>query len=257
MIKLNSKYLLEGVHFLSERKSEFEQKYLQVREKENRIYKDEEVKLLPDIKNTHQHYNEWILRKKSLDRFLRYLSDKQKELMILDVGCGNGWFSYKISKAADNQIFAVDINEFELKQAARVFSSQTLSFVYGDVFENIFSKREFDLIVLNSSIQYFPDLLKIIDVLLALLKEKGELHIIDSPFYNEKEIDKAKVRTKEYYVSIGFPEMAGHYHHHSYEELFVYDCDILYNPRKVFNRIKRLIKIPDSPFPWIRIKKTQ
>lgn len=105
----------------------------------------------------------------------------------------------------------------------------------------------FDIITINSCIQYFDDFRKIIDTLNSKLTENGEIHIIDSPFYETKEINIAKKRTFDYYNKIGFPEMAGHYYHHNSNDLF--DFHVLYTPKNT--KIKRLFRVADTPFQWV------
>ena len=52
--------------------SEFEQTYLKIREQENRIYTDEELKKLPEIEYTHPLKVEWKLREKSMNRLIKH-----------------------------------------------------------------------------------------------------------------------------------------------------------------------------------------
>jgi len=105
------------------------------------------------------------------------------------------------------------------------------------------------LILLNSTVQYFSDLNKLIRRLFEFLKEDGEIHIIDSPFYTESERVNARKRTESYFEKLNVPEMIEYYHHHSYSELKTFKHKILYKP-SMLNFIKR-----DSPFPWIRLIK--
>ena len=62
-----------SVYYLSKADDTFELKYIEARKKENRIYSDEEVKLLPYASANNPHKNEWKLRKRSLDRFNNYI----------------------------------------------------------------------------------------------------------------------------------------------------------------------------------------
>ena len=71
--------------------ADFETLYLQLREKEGRVYPDEHVALLPDVSTTHPHYKEWLVRQESSQKLLRWLKKKKKPLDILEIGCGNGW----------------------------------------------------------------------------------------------------------------------------------------------------------------------
>ncbi|RPI60287.1 MAG: hypothetical protein EHM44_10670, partial [Ignavibacteriales bacterium] len=56
---------VNGVVRISEVDDAFEKLYLLIRKKENRIYSDDEIKLLPYASKINPHKNEWALRTKS------------------------------------------------------------------------------------------------------------------------------------------------------------------------------------------------
>ena len=56
-----------------------------------------------------------------------------------------------------------------------------------------------DIIIINAAVQYFPDFKRLLEKLLTLIKENGEIHIIDSPFYSEMKWTMPKRRTIDYY----------------------------------------------------------
>lgn len=253
--RLNPKQKLGGVYVLSEINDEFESLYLKVRKKEGRIYSDTEVDDLPFIPDSNPYKNEWRLREKSFLRFKDYIKSKNGILNILDLGCGNGWLSVNLAKDFNHNFVCVDINLTELKQGKRVCESEKIKFIYADIFNTDFPRDFFNLVILNASIQYFPDLKKLFERLFELLTTNGEIHIIDSPFYSVEEIQYAEKRTRDYYSSISFPEMTQHYHHHSIKKLLGFNSKIIYNPSSIKNKIGLLFFIKDSPFPWIVIKK--
>ena len=195
------------------------------------------------------------MRKRSLQRFTNYIQKYDEKLNLLDVGSGNGWFSANIASRSSIDIYALDVNKFELEQAARVFTFKNIYFIFGNIFDNIFEKHSYDIITLNSSIQYFDNFSKLINRLFHFLSEAGEIHIIDSPIYNRNELAGAKERTSRYYISNGFPEMAKHYYHHTFDKLKDFNYKILYDPKAVQNNLKKIFGFKDSPFPWIRIIK--
>ena len=212
-LKLDPSSLKDGIYILSEIKNEFEKIYLKVREKENRIFSDAELKQLPFASESNPHKKEWDLRAKSFQRFKEYLKSKKQNLNILDLGCGNGWFSGQLSKSFNHIFFCVDVNLTELKQGRNVFNSEQIKFIYADIFKADIQSTFFDIIIINAAVQYFPDIKRLMEKLLTLINENGEIHIIDSPFYSETEVDNARKRTVDYYRSIGFPEMTKNYHH--------------------------------------------
>lgn len=229
-----------------------EEAYLKVREKEGRILSDEEVKQLPDLLKKHPKYEEWQLRKQTVNQFIPFLDEEKKPLRVLDVGCGNGWFTAKMASVSNVKVVGLDLNLPELEQAQRLFGNSTTAFCYGNIFEEVFKKESFDKVVLNASIQYFPSLDLLFSALFRVLKPDGEIHILDSPFYQTGEGQKAKERTAAYYQSMGCPEMAAYYFHHTFQDLAAFSPVI--QPKKIslWDKIQRK---PQSPFQWIVIRK--
>lgn len=245
----------EGVYIFENEKNPFEELYLKLRRREKRLYSDEEVKLLPFASSLNPHKKEWDYRAKSFIRFKEYLKKFNEELNILDLGCGNGWFSGELSKSFNHNFYCLDVNFYELRQAARLFGGENIKFIYGDLFKMEIAKNSFDLIVMNSSLQYFGNFNSLLKELIYALKLEGEIHIIDSPFYEEEDLQSAKERTIAYYKSLGFPEMSEFYFHHTYKSLNDFNHQILYDPRTLKNKLLSLAFKSDSPFPWIKIKR--
>ena len=234
---------------------ELEQLYLKVRTKEGHIYDDVIVSKLPDVQADDINYKQWQVRKYSSQKLMRYLLKYNRVLSILDLGCGNGWFSNKLAQISGSFVIGMDINRCELEQAVRIFKKDNLNFVYADIFDEKISRITFDIIILNASIQYFPDIDKLINDLMAKLDPGGEIHILDTPLYTISNIEEKKNKSKLYYESIGFPMMINYYNHHLLSAFKKYKPDILYDPGGAVNKIKRFIN-PEchSPFPWLRIE---
>ena len=228
----------------------FEALYLHLRKKEGRVYSDEEVKSLPDIAITHQHYKEWQLRKQSLQRLTEHLKDKQRPLEILEIGCGNGWLSHQLATIDGAVVTGSDINLSEIQQASRVFKEiPNLNFIYGDLESNL-KEKKFDIIIFAAAIQYFASPEKIIQKAFRLLKPNGEIHIIDSHFYSMENRRAAIERSVAYYEKAGFPEMKAHYFHHTLDSLAGFNYRVFYNPNSLFNRFLK----NKNPFYWIQIR---
>lgn len=253
MIFLDAFTQEKGVFQLSKLNDKFESSYLKLREKENRVLSDAEVGLLPNLASNLPHSKEWRLRQDSKNRVTNYLSQKKFQ-SALDIGCGNGWFTNILANCVDN-VVGLDVNMLELEQASRVFSKPNLHFCYADLFDAELPKSGFDLITLNASVQYFSHLTRLVDRLLELLSDSGEIHFIDSPFYSNNEVPKAEDRSKEYYQAMDAPEMAKFYHHHTWGALKTYPYVLLFNPTTLSNKLKKKMGVPLSPFPWIVIRK--
>lgn len=245
----------DDVYILSKINNQFEELYLKVRQKEKRIYTDDEVNSLPITLKNNPHKDEWKLREKSFLRFKEYLTSKKENLNILDLGSGNGWFCGQLSKSFNHFFYCIDVNLYELKQAARIFSTEKIKFIYADIFTTEIRNDSFDLIIINAAVQYISDLKKLLKRLLTHINATGEIHIIDSPFYTDAEVENAKGRTKAYYESLGFPEMSEHYFHHTFTELEKFNYKLLYNPTHPQTIFAKFLKEKDSPFPWIVVNK--
>ena len=233
-------------------KAAFEELYLKARKHENRIYTDKEVALLPNFYLDHPHEKEWKIRKHSCQQLIDYLTNKKTPLEILEVGCGNGWLSAKLSSVFASHVKGIDINSVEITQAKRVFTkTRNLEFINCSLEDELLNKYKFDIIVFAASIQYFSSLKDILKKSFSYLKPGGEVHIIDSPFYEQNEIEAAGQRSKKYYTSIGFPEMNDHYFHHSLEEIRIFPYKTLYNPNSFFNSLKK----NKNPLYWLCITK--
>ena len=229
---------------------DFEQLYLALRQKEGRIYKDEEVSLLPYISNTHPQYDEWKIRTRSFKKLLDYIKHRPVGLSILEVGCGNGWLAARLA-AAKAIVTGIDINKTELEQAERVFHKQAgLNFKYGELRNGVLGDEKFAMIIFAASVQYFSPLKEIIDQAIKHLEPGGEIHILDSRFYSQDELMAARQRTKDYYDSLGFPQMANHYYHHSMKALDQYNYTILRDPYSWKNKLPGA----KNPFYWVVLK---
>lgn len=230
-----------------------ESSYLKVRKKEGRIFNDELVRKLPLIDKTDKYFKEWELRLIAAMRLHKYLLDKRRSLKILDIGCGNGWMSNLMTEVFESLVFGIDVNRLELEQASRLFGNKNrLHFAYHNILKEPFPERDFDVILLAATIQYFPDLSNTLSELLNYLSPHGEIHIIDSPVYSSNEVLPARQRTNHYYEKMQVPEMTAFYSHHSYESLSGLNWKIKYDPGLLINKVRRkILDTSDSPFPWI------
>jgi len=257
MLNLDASKKIDGVYYLSSSDNAIfdEDSYILVRKREGRFYPDSVVKDLPSIEFDHHLKDEWAVRERSVKKISEHIK-KNKFGTVLDVGCGNGWFSNSISKSCNCFTAGLDLNQAELAQAARVFGrNDMVKFIYGNIFEDIFPIGFFDIIIFAASIQYFSSFNTTITSIFRFLKPGGEIHIIDSNFYDDSEIESARVRSRNYYNQLGIPVMAEYYFHHSWNELEKFDYRLI-NHRNY--RLSKFLAYFGSSgsivFPWIVIK---
>jgi SAM-dependent methyltransferase len=235
--------------------TDFEKEYIAIRAKENRLYSDEIVSVLPEYSGHPALEREWLARKSSTQKLLRYLDDKKPWRNFLELGCGNGWLSHQLVKTDSREVTSLDINRKELEQAARVFKhAENITFVYADIFTAPLGRGAFDCIVLGSCIQYFRDAPSLLNRLLDLLSENGEIHILDSPLYNNEDMPGAQARSREYF-RVQHPEMESFYFHHGWNIFDGLNFSVLAAPSPKFYALFQRWLPVRSPFAWIRIKK--
>ena len=250
MTDSNSHFVKEDGVYISKdtavKFADFEKNYLSVRQKEQRVLNIDWIRKLPDVPENYIHYKEWQIRKKNISRFLKYLSKKQKKLRILDIGCGNGFFTN--SMAAHHQVVGVEVNLTELKQAAEAFPDSDITWYYCDILNETLPESKFDLITFCASFQYFNDPETLLKRCEGLLNAGGEIHIIDSPFYTTETRVIAKNNSAAHFSKMDVKGMTKYYHHNTPEVLKNFKHRFAYTPNKWLRRF-----FTDSPFPWIII----
>ena len=231
--------------------STFGHLYLRLRQKQGRIYTDADVVTLPYIYTSHLHYSEWVIRKHSQKALISYIKNKKTVTSILEVGCGNGWLCSGIAKAVDAEITGIDINIHELEQAKRIFKNiPNLNFISGSLRTDTLQDEKFDIIIFAASIEYFPSLKQIIHTAVEHLTLQGEVHIMDSPFYQQPEIAAARQNALVYYKACGLNGMKDYCHYHTLIDLKNFQYKILHHPNSWRNKLY----IKKNPFYWIAIK---
>jgi ubiquinone/menaquinone biosynthesis C-methylase UbiE len=245
-----------SIQHLSEPNTSFEKMYFDLRLKEGNIFSLQEIQKLPANKTNPIL---WKQRAQTAALFASYIK-KNNFSTVLEIGCGNGWFSNYISENSYCQsVVGLDINLTELTQASEAFpNNPKLTWWYADPFSADIPLQSFDIIIFNGSIQYFSDFRQVIERMQTLLKTKGEIHILDSPFYKSKRHqDLARTATEKYYIAVGFPEMKKFYFHHLLDDLNTFTYSILYQPSLISSIFRKMnLKFfNQNPFPWIRIMK--
>ncbi|WP_355604065.1 class I SAM-dependent methyltransferase [Xanthomonas cannabis] len=235
----------------------FEDRYLQVRRKEGRLYTDAQVRSLPRPGGKLGASLEWQVRALSSDLLVQHLRARAGEGAILELGCGNGWLSQRLAQSLQRDVCGIDVNRTELAQAARVFGhDQRLSFVAADIHTLAVPQDVFDVIVVPACIQYFADPGALLVRLLAQLRDGGELHILDSPLYaNPQRANDSAARSLRYFAELGVPALAEQYHQHTYATFDRFAVEWRFDPRRLGARVRRLLRLQQPHFPWLCLRK--
>ena len=226
----------------------FEDLYIALKEKEGRKLKPAQIQRLPELPKGHPWTKEWEYRKQTLSRFDEYLKHRSFYKAV-EIFCGTGWFSNWLADRVPH-VIGQDILRYELDIGANIFARSNLNLVFTEDIIGLIEKERPDLVVLNSSLQYFnPNSNFLMDVKDALPPD-CEIHIMDTPIYlSEKAAFNARYKQKVYLNKLGFPEM--HNHCFQYEINNLVYVDWLYTPPMGLNK---LLKPKASPYPWGRIR---
>lgn len=241
------------IHVLSDPPidAEFESIYMKLCSREHRLYSDAEVKELPNAFSYNRHIKEWKAREQMLKRFLKYLKKRNRQqLQILDIGCGNAWFAAQLAANPNFKVDAVDISMPILQQAARVFKMSNLQFYYADIFDEVLEASSYDIIILNNTIQFFPNLTTLINRCEHFYKEDGEIHILDSPLFSAKQIPSISQKDAYYLRDLKCEEFSKYKHYHTKVDLELFRHEYLYKP----GLLNATFGSSGLDHPWIRIK---
>jgi cyclopropane fatty-acyl-phospholipid synthase-like methyltransferase len=162
----------------NERKNHFKQK----------MEKIEELIYVGDLKIDFQNF------KNSFQTFLNYNPKK-----ILEIGCGNGSVLYLFHEKAA-EVYGIDFSEEAIEQCKNNMSSQNFAVSEAD---KIPFFEKFDLILSNSTFQYFNDVeyaQNVIKNAVSFLNKDGIFFISDL-FDEEKKEEYIKFRKKELNMS--------------------------------------------------------
>ncbi len=180
----------------------FLEEYRNIREHEGRGSNDPGFYLrLPDGNFTGQRAEEWKARGQSLAWLRNYLAHKGKPLSILDAGAGNCWLTRYIAEWGHSAV-ALDINDDDHDGigAGRYYVEQlpiTFRRVIADFSQLPFEANSFDVVIYNGALHYAPDIAQAIAEGVRCLKPKGELILIDTPFYHDQSSGEKMLAERE------------------------------------------------------------
>lgn len=133
------------------------------KKKEKNIYSFNE-----DIENNGQYqytnfnkYSAYIATKKQSEELIKLLKERSsKNISILDVGCGDGTFTFEIlEKVNPKRIVGFDYAQSAIRvanNAIEVKDRNKIKFLYGDVYNahKMFKKNYFDIIVVRGVLHH-------------------------------------------------------------------------------------------------------
>ncbi len=135
-----------------------------------------------------------------LDLFFNELKENQEGFSLLDLGCGTGFCSKKISENVSlTKIHLLDISNKMIKKSKIRFKNQNVFFFQND-FDFFDNFENYNLIVSNMSLHWSKDFLKLIKKMLHSIKKNS---IVLLSFPNSRSFNNLK--TKHHKLINDFP----------------------------------------------------
>lgn len=187
--------------------------YETIRRREGRGSDDPgHYRALPFEDTTTSHQSDWRVRAASfqtfIDRFFEPFEHKYDRAMnILDLGAGNCWLSNRLASRG-HHVAAIDlaINDFDGLGAHVHYETDFLP-LQSDFAQLPLEDNQVDLAVFNASLHYATSYDETLSEAVRVLRDDGQVVIIDTPIYQGATSGKRMVREREahFQVQYGFP----------------------------------------------------
>ena len=174
----------------------FIKEYGAIRQQEGRWGTSEYYLALPFRDTTGNNTWQWKIRARTFLYFERHVLPKiaaqnPKGADVLDIGAGNGWFSYRLALSGHYPI-ALDLSDNRLDGlgAAQHYHAQLIQpfpCFQAEMDHLPFQSLQFDAVVFNASFHYSTDYEVTLKEAVRCLRRPGYLVIADSPFYRRAE----------------------------------------------------------------------
>ncbi len=158
-----------------------------------------------------RHREVWKLRARSYRRALRALAHRFPEmkradewdrlaLRVLEVGAGNGWFSWRMAQAG-HYVLATDISpddEDGLGALSRYAGNgDRLTRALAEMEDLPLEDAQFDVVVANGSLHYAARIEDPVREAFRVLRKGGLFLVLDSPVYDDPEPGREMVRRRQ------------------------------------------------------------
>ncbi len=124
----------------------------------------EKIKNTPSLYRDIGESHSWILREKFIFRFLEKIS---KEVNILDIGCGNGYFLDRLKESGFMNLYGVDLANFLANK------SHKHRVVDINVEKLPFENKSFDVIIATQVLEHLENYFLILQETERVLKKGG------------------------------------------------------------------------------------
>lgn len=118
-----------------------------------------------------------------------------RDLIVYDIGCGNGSIARKFYRKGAKEIWASDISSTLVRIAMKKYPVNGIKYLIRDGcnFDDL-PKRHFDIVTLNMSVHYMTSLTRLFSGISDLLKANGKVvFTLDHPLKSVSHFDTKKI----------------------------------------------------------------
>jgi SAM-dependent methyltransferase/uncharacterized protein YbaR (Trm112 family) len=170
---------------------------------------------LPSADRSGRFTADWSIRARSFNTFTQKVLQpleraQQQPLLILDLGAGNGWLSYRLAQRG-HRVAAIDLlTNPQDGLGAHVHYDAAFTPVQAEFDRLPFDGAQFDLVIFNASLHYAVAYETTLREAVRVLQLGGQIVVLDSPVYRSGESGAQMVREREaaFTQAYGFPSNA-------------------------------------------------
>ncbi len=159
--------------------------------------------------------DQWRIRARSYQVLLQQVvqplaSRRQRALQVLDLGAGNGWLSYRLAQHG-HHVAAIDLKTDTLDGLGAHIHYGTDFIPIQAEFDRLpLVEGQVDLAIFNASFHYALDYTTTLTEIWRVLRDDGQVVIMDSPVYHDPASGEQMVREREaqFQEKYGFPSNA-------------------------------------------------
>ena len=145
-------------------------------------------------KLAHKYNNLWVQKyslgptRREVKKIVLPLLEKNKELKILDIGCGTGQLIKEISEHYNKvNYLGIDVAENMIEVAKKNNKGKNVKFKTSSI-ESFENNDKYDIIICTHAFPYFPNKQEIIKKMAGLCNKKGQVIIVNSSTNSLKDL---------------------------------------------------------------------
>lgn len=148
---------------------------------------------LPSVQAADPQREIWRVRRASFNALLPVIGKQQR---VLDLGAGNGWLAYQMSRRG-HSVAPVDLSDDDFDGLGALCRYAVLPDAYQADFAALpFAAAQFDRVVFNASLHYARDLECAIAESIRVLAPAGLVIVMDSPMYHDAKSGRLMLEVK-------------------------------------------------------------